>query len=197
MQIRRSLTLVTLLLTTAPLAAQDVEFIRALERAQQQRPGTLTPHARIAPAAEPGTPLVIRGRVFGPDGKTAAAGAVVFAYHTDGGGLYSPPGSPAHTWRLRGWAAADADGRFEFQTIRPGPYPAGRIPAHVHFTLFLPAGGRYHAGELQFEDDALVSAAEREAAKREGAFATVQPVRTGGGRQHVDVQLRVDPRQKF
>jgi hypothetical protein len=72
-------------------AAQDVEYLQALERAQRDRPRVLTARGRIAPAAEPGTPLVIHGRVFRADGTTPARDMIVFAYHTDATGLYDVP----------------------------------------------------------------------------------------------------------
>jgi protocatechuate 3,4-dioxygenase beta subunit len=49
---------------------------------------------------------------------------------------------------LRGWARTDNDGRFAFESIRPGAYPGGRIPPHFHFTAFLPNGERYHTPQL-------------------------------------------------
>lgn len=191
-------TLVTLLVTTtALLAAQDVEFIRALERAQQARPATLTSTARIARESEPGTPLVIHGRAFAADGSAPLTDAIVFAYHTDRDGLYDRPGAPAHSWRLRGWAKTGSDGHFEFRTIRPGAYPGRNIAEHVHFTIFTSSGERYHAGELNFADDKFVSAAERAASEREGEFGSVRPVRRDGAVQHVDLRLRLQPRQRF
>lgn len=136
------------LLTGPGLAAQDVQYNQALERAQQQRPASLGTTARIAPATEPGDPLVIRGRLLNEDGSPSGD-AVVFAYQTDRGGLYDRRENGPHSWRLRGWARTDADGRFTFETIRPGSYPASNIAPHVHFTAYLPNGARYHAGELQ------------------------------------------------
>jgi protocatechuate 3,4-dioxygenase, beta subunit len=191
------LVAITLFVPGPALSAQDVEFIRALERTQAERPRNVVSNARIAPPDEAGTPLVIHGRVFAPDGRAPLSEVIVFAYHTDREGHYDKSGSAVHSWRLRGWARSDADGRFEFQTIRPGPYPGRRIPAHVHFTLFLPSGERYHAGELQFEDDELVARADREKSAREGAFGAVQAVKTDGGTQHVNVALKVDRNQKF
>ena len=188
--------LVTLLVSATAAGAQDLEFIRALERAQQSRPAALTSAARIAPESEPGVPLVIHGRAFAADRTMPLAGAVVFAYHTDRDGLYDRPGV-AHSWRLKGWAKTDAQGNFEFRTIRPGAYPNSRIAQHVHFTIFTASGERYHAGELNFMDDEFVSAGERAASAREGTFGHVRPVRREGAVQHVDVGLVVDPRQRF
>ena len=193
----RAALFVTLIVTAAPLTAQDVEFIRALERAQQARPASLTTAARIAPPSEPGSPLVIHGRAFAADGRTPLANAVVFAYHTDREGHYDRQGSPAHSWRLRGWVKTDADGAFEFSTIRPGAYPGTRIAQHVHFTLFTSSGERYHAGELNFADDPFIGDRERTASEREGEFGEVRPVRRQADVQHVDVRLRLDPRQRF
>ena len=144
----RLVTFATLLVTSVTLAAQDTQYISALERAQQQRPKALAATGRIAPATEPGTPLVVRGRLLGIDGSPAA-NAIVFAYQTDRGGLYDRPENGPHSWRLRGWVRTGGDGRFTFETIRPGSYPNSNNPPHVHFTAFLPDGARYHAGELQ------------------------------------------------
>jgi protocatechuate 3,4-dioxygenase beta subunit len=181
---------------TPVLLAQDREFLHALERAQVQRPATLTWSARIAPASEPGTPLVIHGQLFGEDGRSPIAGATVFAYHTDRGGLYDKPGSPPHAWRLRGWAKTDAQGRFEFSTIRPGSYPNTSNPAHVHFTVYN-GDAKYHAGGMEFADDPLIQASDRERDKSEGQFGSIRPVRTEGGTQHVDQRLRLNPRNRF
>jgi|SRR5688572_16881820 len=188
------LLFVTTLVT--PSAAQDREYIQALEHAQAQRPPTLAASARIAPASEPGTPLVIHGQLFGEDGRSPLAGATVFAYHTDRGGLYDKPGAPPHSWRLRGWTKTDAQGRFEFSTIRPGSYPNSNNPAHVHFTVFN-GTTRYHAGELQFSDDPLIQASHRARDQGEGEFGSIRPVRTEAGTQHADLRLRINSRNRF
>lgn len=164
------------LLITAPFAAQDVQYIRAVERAQEQRPATLTSTARIAPPTEPGTPLVVRGQLLNLDGSPAA-NAVVFAYHTDREGLYDRREKGPHSWRLRGWARTDADGRFTFETIRPGSYPNSNNPPHVHFTAFLPNGDRYHAGELQ--------------------LSMAPPKLVSGTTEEASLTLRLEARQRF
>jgi protocatechuate 3,4-dioxygenase beta subunit len=169
------LIVITSAVLAVPVAAQDVEYIRAVERAQQQRPSELSSTARIAPTSEPGTPLVVSGRLLNLQGA-AAAGVIVFAYHTDKGGLYDRRENGPHSWRLRGWARTDADGRFTFETIRPGSYPNSNNPPHVHFTAFLPSGERYHAGELQL---------------------SMTPPAATRGAERADITLRLEPRQKF
>jgi protocatechuate 3,4-dioxygenase beta subunit len=143
------------------LAAQDVEYGRAMDRAQRTRPSALAATARIAPASEPGDPLRVRGQLRNLGGA-AAAGAVVFAYHTDRGGLYDDPAKGPHSWRLRGWARTDRDGRFTFETMRPGAYPGGNIPPHVHFTAFLADGSRYHTPQLNLPATRVAPAGQPE-----------------------------------
>jgi protocatechuate 3,4-dioxygenase beta subunit len=193
----RILALPFLLLAARPAIAEDLEFIKALEDAQRSRPSQLSSTARIAPESEPGTPLVVHGRAFAADGRTPLADAIVFAYHTDRDGRYDRRDAPAHSWRLKGWAKTGADGRFEFHTIRPGPYPGRNVAAHIHLTLFTADGARYHAGGVEFEDDPLVGSAEREETRKDPVFGAVRPVRREGAVEHIDVNLRVVPRQKF
>jgi len=186
--------LVALAILSCPASAVDQDWLREWQEAQTHRPATLASQGRIAPASEPGTPLRISGIVVGPDGVTPEAGAVVFAYHTDTSGVYRErPGLP---WRLRGWVKTDAGGRFTFETIRPGPYPGHRVPAHVHLTIESAAYGRQHGG-LQFADDALVSAADREAAKAKGRFTDVLEVEHAGGTEQVQLAIKLKPRGDF
>jgi protocatechuate 3,4-dioxygenase beta subunit len=193
----RSLTAISALLLCSLAFGEDKEFIQALESAQRARPTVLASVGRIAPESEPGTALVVHGRLFAADGRTPLAGAVVFAYHTDREGLYDRPGSKPHTWRLKGWVKTAEDGRFEFRTIRPAPYPRGGIAAHIHVNLFTPDGKRYYGGEVLFADDPLVGAAEREATRRDEIFGSVRQVRREGAVQHVDFNLRVVPKDAF
>jgi len=188
---------VVLFSLTAPVVAQDLEYIRALVAAQRDRPAQLEQTARIAPETEPGTALVVHGRAFAADGRTPLAGAIVFAYHTDRDGRYDRPGAPAHSWRLKGWAKTGDDGRFEFRTIRPGPYPRRSEPAHIHLALFTADGKRYHAGAVLFDDDKLVTAAVREGSRKDETFGPVRPVRVEKAVQHVDVNIRIQEKEQF
>lgn len=171
-----------------PAGAQE-SWTRDFESAIRERPNSLGSRARIAPATEPGTPLAVHGRAFHADGKTPAAGLLIFAYHTDIHGHYNREGSSG--WRLRGWARTDAAGRFEFETIRPGAYPANRIPAHIHFVVAGAGRSRPWMDEMNFADDPFVTDRARQQSASAGAFGRVRPVVMRGKVQHVDVSLRI------
>src|SRR4051812_25257808 len=132
----RRMTFATLFMATSLIAA-DTVWVQTWESAQKERPKNVPSASRIAPASEPGTPLVVHGRVLQSDGKTPAPGVVVFAYQTDNTGLYNHTGGRG--WRVHGWAKSDAQGRFEFTTIRPAAYPGRRIAAHIHLTIDSPS----------------------------------------------------------
>lgn len=138
-------------LLTVPLSAVDRDFLSAWERAQRDRPQSLTSAARIAPSGEPGTPLTIEGRVVDAEGR-AIRDAVVFAWQTDNTGVYDRPGTPLHSWRLRGWVRTGERGTFTFTTIRPAPYPGRVARAHVHFTVTRSNGQRYFVDDLEFDE---------------------------------------------
>jgi len=180
-----------LALWPALTSAQDVEFIRAWQRAQRAKPDPVPSRARIAPAGEPGNPLIIRGHVFRADGKTPAPGITVFAYHTDRTGLYDERSKGPHSWRLRGWAKSDSNGRVTFDTIRPSPYPGRSTAAHVHLSLEGPGVPRRWTSDVLFSDDELLSASDRAASLKDGVFGGVRSVRVNNGVQEVDVQIRI------
>jgi len=69
-----------------------------------------------------GEPATVRGRVLDIHGK-AIAGAVVDVWQKDANGLYDIQESTAVSGNLRGRFTSEADGTYEFQTIRPVPYP--------------------------------------------------------------------------
>lgn len=93
-------------------------------------PAQLYSRAHIGPPSAPGQPMVLRGTVFGQDGKPRQ-GVVVYAYQTNARGLYPTAARAAGAASrrhglLRGWARTDAQGRYAFDTIRPAGYPGCR-----------------------------------------------------------------------
>jgi protocatechuate 3,4-dioxygenase beta subunit len=156
------LALVTAFVTTTTLAAQDTQWLRMWENAQKLKPARLTSTERIAPTSEPGIPMTVRATILDAAGKPIP-NVEVFAYQTDQHGIYAPQGA-ADPWRLKGWATTDAQGRFEFRTIRPAAYPSNTVPGHIHLTFTAACCGR-QVTEVMFEDDPLVTPAMRQ---REG-----------------------------
>jgi protocatechuate 3,4-dioxygenase beta subunit len=83
-----------------------------------------------------GVPLTMKLKVLDTAaGCAPLAGAAVYAWHCDQGGLYSmySEGATDENY-LRGVQAADDDGYVTFTSIFPAAYP-GRWP-HVHFEVY-------------------------------------------------------------
>ena len=180
-----------------PRAQVDQGWLRMWQEAQTHRPAVLATTGRLAGVAQPGAPLVLRGHLVKPDGRTPAAGAIVFGYQTDRDGIYYNAERPGQPWRLQGWARTNDDGSFEFRTVRPGPYPGGQIPAHIHLSVETREFGRQWTDEIRFDDDAFVTADERARSRAAGAFGPVRPVTVREGVQYVDVTIRLKARADF
>jgi protocatechuate 3,4-dioxygenase beta subunit len=105
----------------------------------------------VAGADEPGERLVVSGRVL--DGGRPVGGVSIYVFQTDVEGLYSKvlTGNEAELDpRLHGFIRSDANGGYEYETIRPGHYDGN--PAHVHYLVRAP--GYYPMLlDLWFDDD--------------------------------------------
>ncbi len=121
--------------------------------------------ATIASDEEPGEPLTIAGTVHAADGKTPLPGVRLYVYHTDRAGLYGRDSRSSDNPRLHAWLRTNAEGRFEFHTIKPGPYPAGGAAAHIHFVLALQEFDESDF-EIFFEGDEYLSDETRDLAAR-------------------------------
>lgn len=123
-------------------------------------------------------PMRVSGTVYQSDGRTPAAGVVVYIYHTDDQGVYPTRGDENGWGRrhgyLRGWTRTDASGRYAFYTSRPAPYPGRRDPAHIHFIIKEPDRNEYYIDDVLFEDDTLVTAAVRQQLEERGGRGLVQ-----------------------
>lgn len=146
------------------------------ETVAEGMPRELSSVGTIAPSSEPGVRMTIRGRVLDSSGE-AVQGVIVYAYHTDDGGVYPRNGSGSHRHgRLRGWARSDAEGRYAFETIRPGGYPGSTSPAHVHMHVIEESGCSYYIDDILFTDDPrLDAAARRQMARGRGGNGIVTP----------------------
>jgi protocatechuate 3,4-dioxygenase beta subunit len=136
---------------------------------------------RIPPAGEPGDPLVLTGVVYQKDGRTPAPGVIVYAYHTNAGGVYptrgDEPGWGRRHGYLRGWVKTNERGEYRFDTIRPGGYPGRTDPAHIHMIVKEPDRQEYWIDEVVFEDDPRVTERYRSAQQNRGGNGVIRLTR--------------------
>lgn len=150
----------------------------------------------IAAPSDPGERLVISGQAIAPDGLTPAAGVIIYAYQTDATGEYH--NDTNRVARLHGWAKTDNNGRFEFRTIRPAPYPNRGIPAHVHFHAWGNGYPLQWTEDLKFAGDPLLSPRETSASQALGDFANIRPVtRDADGVWHCDIRFRLSRQTNY
>lgn len=108
--------------------------------------------------SEPGEPMIIYGTIYLSDGKTPAKGAILSVWHTDTKGYYIEGGGGAgeiHP-RIHGRMKTNSDGKYEFRTIKPAPYPSNSAPAHVHGHISAPDFPEYPL-IYYFEGDNLIT----------------------------------------
>jgi protocatechuate 3,4-dioxygenase beta subunit len=119
----------------------------------------------VAGADEPGERLVVSGRAL--DRGQPVAGVSIYVFQTDVEGRYSKvlTGNDAELDPpLHGIMRSDADGRYEYETIRPGHYDGNA--AHVHY-LVRASGYNPLLLDLWFDDDPELQSRRH----RDGPFA--------------------------
>ena len=123
---------------------------------------------------EPGEPLIVSGTIFAPDGRTPMKGISLYVYQTDATGRYSTGGNGDNrNTRLHGQMWTNAEGRYEFRTIKPASYPGSTNPAHVHAYVSGPEYPEYWIDEYLFEDDPFVGQDLRSKAAGKGTFSPI------------------------
>jgi protocatechuate 3,4-dioxygenase beta subunit len=112
-----------------------------------------------------GERIIVGGRVLEEDGRPLA-NTLVEVWQCNAAGRYNHV-SDQHDAPLdpnfsgAGRVVTDAEGRYQFTTIRPGAYPwrnhynAWR-PAHIHFSLFGPAYASRLVTQMYFPGDPLL-----------------------------------------
>lgn len=136
-------------------------------------PKTVSWKTALSTEADKGEKMLISGTVFQTDGKTPAPNVLIYIYHTDIEGFYGRKSGEHKHGRYRGWMLTDAKGRYEFETIKPAPYPENRFAAHIHTTLTTVDFREDWIDNYLFEGDKLISANERAEAGKRGGF---QPI---------------------
>jgi len=129
-------------------------------------------------AGRRGAKTLVKGTVYKRDGKTPAPDVIVYYWHTDNKGYYSPKAGMKEEARrhghLRGWVKTDGEGKYAIYTSKPVPYPDRNIPAHIHITIKEPRiANAYYIDELVFDDDQLLTAEKRKALENRGGSGIV------------------------
>jgi protocatechuate 3,4-dioxygenase beta subunit len=143
----------------APLGL--AESLAAFEAAEQQEPEPRRPtpwselgpfYKRKAPSnphlrmsADPGLPIAVSGRIFDTRGE-ALQGATIEIWQADHHGIYDLDG-----YRFRATLTSDQTGKYAFDSIMPGHYPA-RVCQHIHYVVTAP-GHRPLTTQLYFATD--------------------------------------------
>ncbi len=148
-------------------------------------PQQLSWETRIATPEERGDAMEINGVIYKADGRTPASGAILYVYHTDANGYYSPaPNQPAGSRRhghLRGWMKTNAKGEYQFTSIRPAHYPDRKIPEHIHPVIKEPDKNEYYIDEYRFDDDPLMTKEERAHAENRGGNGIIHLAKNSKG----------------
>lgn len=123
-------------------------------------PGKLLPVDTSVGWSDSNQKMLLTGRILQQDKRTPASGIILYYYHTDSEGLYSPKNPQNDADRrhghLRGWVKTDRDGVYKIFTSKPASYPNLDAPAHIHLTIKEPGLTAYWIDELVFHGDPFV-----------------------------------------
>ncbi len=112
-----------------------------------------------------GERIIVHGRVLDEEGR-AIPGALLEFWQANAGGRYRhkkdtylAPIDP--NFGGCGRAITDAEGRYHFRTVKPGPYPWRNFvnswrPAHIHFSIFGSGFAQRLITQMYFEGDPLI-----------------------------------------
>lgn len=128
--------------------------------------------------------LKITGTVYKKDGRTPAEGVILYAYHTNANGIYPKRGDETG-WAIRhgyyrGWIKTGKDGKYTFYTSKPGIYPSRSDAAHIHFLVKEPDKNEYYISDINFDDDPLLTARERNNPHQKGGPGIIRLKKENG-----------------
>lgn len=154
---------------------------------QATAPNDLTRVVGSNTAAD-GEPIWVEGQVTDQECRPVG-GARVEIWQACTTGRYAHPrdGNSAKldpNFGYFGYAIADAEGRYSFRTVKPGPYPVGGSwvrPSHIHFRVEAPQTDRlttqlYFAGDPHHDRDGILG----DLSKAERRLVVIEPTREPG-----------------
>ncbi len=142
-----------------------------------------------------GQKLMVSGKIYELDQKTPASNIVLYYYHTDRYGIYSPgPGMPDAARRhghLRGWVKTGTEGAYTIYTNRPANYPNGEFEAHIHVIIKEPDMNLpYWIDAWVFDDDPKLTPELRKRMENRGGSGIMMPhLENGVQIAHQDIIL--------
>ena len=132
---------------------------------------------------ETGAKLLIAGRVL-TEKNQPLPNVVLYVYHTNTTGVYPTSGNDTGWVKrhgtLRGWLKTNEKGEYKFFTIRPGAYPGGDNPAHIHITIKEKGKQEYWVDEFHFEDDAALTEDVRKQFEERGGSGIIRVKKIDG-----------------
>ena len=135
-------------------------------------------NGQLANANEPGTRMIISGRVFNLDCTRVIQNATIDVWHADDAGAYDNTG-----FKLRGKTNSNSQGFYMFETIKPGKYLNGATfrPSHIHFKISA-AGFPTLTTQLYFQGDTSIpsDAAASITSGQYDASSRIIPLTTNG-----------------
>ena len=140
-------------------------------------PSELKSRVALASFDEPGEKLTITGTVYRLNSKTPASGVILYLYHTDAKGKYSVAADQQlgkMHGHLRGWIKTDSLGNYSFTTVRPASYPNSKAPQHIHPLIKERGYSVYWIDEYLFDDDPLLTPAERARQEKRGGSGIIR-----------------------
>ena len=187
---RSSFVALLLLAATSAFAQRHREPVVGLpcegcEAVFDGMPNQMNSRTRIAAKSEPGVPMIVVGKALNSQ-EQPQSGIIIYAYQTNAKGIY-PESSAVRDFEtrrqgtLRAWVRTDAAGRYAFDTIRPGSYPADDIPEHIHFHVIEPGCSTYYIDDIMFTDDPKLTPKQiKRIAKNRGGNGISTPLRKDG-----------------
>ncbi|HYT87695.1 MAG TPA: hypothetical protein VEL76_03150 [Gemmataceae bacterium] len=158
--------------------------------------------AKITPPLEPGTVLLVSGRVWGSDTRKPLPNTILDIWQANATGRYDnddPKRPPARNVFLnRARLITDENGYYEYETIHPGAYQIGPKtwrPAHIHY-MVRHTGYQQLVTQLYFRGDPHN---KTDAWIRESLIIDLREQKTAGGQAYrtgtFDVILAPAPRR--
>ncbi len=144
---------------------------------------------RLVDDATRGQHIVVQGRVFDGDGQ-AVPDALLEIWQADASGHYH--GEADAAFRGSGRTAVDRDGRYLFETIKPGPVDDGGTVQAPHINLAVFARGLLvHLNtRIYFADEAAANASDAVLARVPEARRETVIARREGDHYRLDIRLQ-------